>query len=97
MLSPVEYEVVNIVCKPIPFPVKLDMPDDVRDTLPRASVKQIEGIRLLRFYACPVSGDIVEFKNHLWVVQCLSHTCEVKGSNKPDRLPVVLTKYLGSV
>jgi hypothetical protein len=48
MLSDVEYETVKIWCKPIPFPVRLILPDEAKETMPLALVKSIEGIRISR-------------------------------------------------
>jgi hypothetical protein len=97
MLSDVEYETVKIWCKPIPFPVRLILPDEAKETMPLALVKSIEGIRILRFYTPPSVGDTLEFRSCLFQVIGLHHECQVKGSPQPDRLPTVLTNYLGAV
>jgi hypothetical protein len=95
MLSDVEYETVKIWCKPIPFPVRLILPDEAKETMPLALVKSIDGNRILRFYTPPVKDDVIEFRGHLWAVIGRFHECQIKGSPKPDRLPTVLTQYLG--
>ena len=96
MLADVEYETVQIWCKPIPFPVFFRLPDDTKEKMPRTEVKAIEGNRILRFYSPPMMGDVIEFRSHVWQVTGLHHQCQVKGSPNPDRLPTVLTQYLGS-
>ena len=96
MLSDVQYETVTIWCKPIPFPVRFELPDEVKETMPRTEVKAIEGNRILRFYTPPVKDDVIFFRCHLWAVIGRFHECQVKGSPKPDRLPTVLTQYIGT-
>lgn len=96
MLSDVEYETVTIYCKPIPFPVRFQLPDEVKETMPRTEVKAIEGNRILRFYMPPSKDDVIQFRGHLWAVIGRFHECQVKGSPKPDRLPTVLTNYIGA-
>ena len=96
MLSDVEYQTVKIYCTPIPFPVFFRLPDESKETMPRADVKAIEGSRILRFYTPPMMGDVIEFRGHVWQVEGRSHECQVKGSPRPDRLPTVLTHYLGA-
>jgi len=83
--------------KPIPFPVRLKLPEDAKETMPHALVKSIEGIRILRFYTPPSVADTIEFRGHLFQVIDLHHECQVKGSPKNDRLPTVLTNYIGAV
>ena len=95
MLSDVEYQTVKIMCTPIPFPVRFELPDEVKETMPRTEVKAIEGNRILRFYCPPVENDVIQFRSHLFAVIGRFHECQVKGSPKPDRLPTVLTRYLG--
>ncbi len=96
MLADVEYETVQIWCKPVPFPVKFKLPDGVKETMPLAQVKAIEGIRTLRFYSPPDIRHTIEFRGHLWQVTGIYHECQIKGSPSPDRLPTILTQYLGS-
>jgi hypothetical protein len=97
MLSDVEYETVKIWCKPIPFPVRLILPEDTKETMPHALVKSIEGIRILRFYTPPSVADTIEFRGHIFQVIGLHHECQVKGSPRPDRLPTVMTQHIGAV
>ncbi len=97
MLADVEYETVQIWCKPIPFPVRFTLPDDLKESMPLTMVRAIDGIRTLRFYSPPDIGHTIEFRSHLWQVTGIYHECQIKGSPNPDRLPTVLTKYLGAV
>jgi hypothetical protein len=96
MLADVEYETVKIWCKPIPFPVRLILPDEAKEAIPLALVKSIEGIRILRFYTPPSVGDTIEFRGHLFQVIGLHHECQVKGSRRADRLPTVMTQHIGA-
>jgi hypothetical protein len=97
MLSDVEYETVKIWCKPIPFPVRFVLPEEVKETMPLALVKSIEGIRILRFYTPPAKGDSLEFRRNLFQVIGLHHECQVKGSSRADRLPTVMTQHIGPI
>ena len=97
MLSPVEYETVKIICTPIPFPVLFNLPDHVKEQMSRTEVKAIEGVRILRFYTAPINPDTIEFKGHVWMVKARHHETQIRGSSKADRLPTVLTEYLGLV
>ena len=95
MLAETEYQTLRIKCVPIPFPVRFVLPDEVKDSMALSQVKAIDGIRTLRFYSAPGIGHTIEFRSHLWLVKGFHHECQIKGSPKPDRLPTVLTQYLG--
>lgn len=95
IIAETEYEVIKIKCKPTPFPVRFVLPDEVKESMPLAVAKSIDGIRTLRFYSPPGIGHTIEFRSHLWLVKSIYHECQIKGSPKPDRLPTVLTEYLG--
>ena len=97
MLADTEYETIKIKCVPIPFPVRFVLPDGAKDSMPLAVAKSIDGIRTLRFYSPPDIGHTIEFRGHLWQVTGIYYECQIKGSPRPDRLPTVLTQYLGSV
>ena len=97
MLAETEYQTLRIKCVPIPFPVRFVLPDEVKETLPIAVAKSIDGTRTLRFYCAPDIGHSIEFRGHLWLVKSIYHECQLKGSPKPDRLPTILTEYLGTV
>ncbi len=92
-----QWEIVKIKAVLTPFPVRFEFPDETRETIPKSIIKSIEGVRVLRFYCCPVSGDLVQFRGHLFIVQALHHEVQVRGSNKADKLPTVITRYLGAV
>lgn len=95
LTAPDTYERVVIQCRPIPFPICFYLPEEVRETMPLSKVKAIEGQFILRFYSVPNPGDTVAWKGHKWKVERIAHRCQVKGSPKPDRLPVIHTEYLG--
>ena len=51
---------------------------------------------MLRFYTPPVSPDIIEFRGYLWKVSGRFHEdVKVKGSSLKDRLPIVITEFIG--
>ncbi len=79
-----------------PFPCRFEFPDEMRETTPRAVLKSIEGVRVLRFYTPPVSPDIIEFRGYLWRVSGRYHEdVKVKGSPQKDRMPIVITEFIG--
>ena len=90
------YETIRIKAVLTPFPVRFEFPDEMRETTPRAVLKSIEGVRVLRFYTPPVSPDIIEFRGYLWKVAGRFHEdVKVKGSPQKDRMPIVITEYFG--
>jgi hypothetical protein len=92
------YEKVKIKCTLIPFPVCLELPESIKETLPRSITKAIEGIRIMRFYAAPVSGDTLEFRGFIFKVLGRHHEdLKVKGSPQKDRMPIVITEFIGAV
>ena len=91
------YETIRIKAVLTPFPVRFEFPDEMRETTPRAVLKSIEGVRVLRFYTPPVSPDIIEFRRYLWRVTGRFHeNVKVKGSPQKDRMPIVITEYIGA-
>ena len=95
IIAETEYEVIKIKCNPKPHSVVFTVPDNVKETLPIATVRSIEGHRILRFYLEPAIGHSIEFKGHMWVISGVHHVLQLKGSPNPDRLPTILTEYLG--
>ena len=89
------YETIRVKAVLTPFPVRFEFPDEMRETTPRAVLKSIEGVRVLRFYTPPVSPDIIEFRGYLWRVSGRYHEdVKVKGSPQKDRMPIVITEYI---
>jgi hypothetical protein len=92
------YSTIRIKCTLIPFPVSLELPESIKETLPRTVTKAIEGIRIMRFYAPPVPGDTIEFRGFLFKVLGRHHEdLKVKGSPQKDRMPIVITEFIGAV
>ena len=90
------YETIRVKAVLTPFPVRFEFPDEMRETTPRAVLKSIEGVRVLRFYTPPCSPDIIEFRGYLWKVSGRFHEdVKVKGSPQKDRMPIVITEYFG--
>jgi hypothetical protein len=93
-----QYEVVKVKAILIPFPVRFDFPIEIRDSIPLSLIKMIEGVRVLRFYTPPSHSDVIEFRGCLW--KCVGRFHEdlkVKGSQSKDKMPIVLTEFLGMV
>ncbi|MGL5064027.1 MAG: hypothetical protein ACRC62_28910 [Microcoleus sp.] len=68
----------------------------MKETTPRSVVKAIDGVRILRFVTPPVPGDVVEFRGYIWKVSGRFHEdVKVKGSPQKDRMPIVITEYIG--
>jgi len=97
MLLNAPSEIISVRCQPIPFPVRLDLPDEVKETMSITKQKSICGIRVLRFYSPPNIGHTIEFKGHLWSVKGIHHELQIRGSSKPDQIPTVLTTYIGPI
>ena len=92
-----QYETVRIKAILTPLLVRFEFPDEARDTTPRSVLKAIEGDRILRFYTVPVSPDVIEFRGFLWKVLGRFHAdVRVKGSPGKDKMPIVLTEFLGA-
>ena len=90
------YETIRVKAVLTPLPVRFEFPDEMRETTPKAVLKAIEGIRVLRFYTPPVSPDIIEFRGYLWKVSGRFHEdVKMKGSPQRDRMPIVITEYIG--
>ena len=96
LATDLRYETIRIKAVLTPFPVRFEFPEELRETTPRAVLKSIEGVRVLRFYTPPGSGDIIEFRGYLWKVSGRFHEdVKVKGSPQRDRMPIVVTEYFG--
>ena len=96
LASDSRYETIKIRAILTPFPVRFEFPAELRETTPRAVLKSIEGVRVLRFYTPPVSPDIIEFRGYLWRVSGRFHEdVKVKGSPQKDRMPIVVTEFMG--
>lgn len=91
------YETIRIKAVLIPFPVSIELSDGVKETLPRTVVKATEGVRIMRFYTSPVPGDAIEFNGFLFKVIGRRHEVRVKGSPHSDKMPIVLTEYIGAI
>ena len=90
------YETIKIRAILTLFPVRLEFPDEMRETTPKSVLKAVEGVRMLRFYTPPVSPDIIQFRGYLWKVSGRFHEdVKVKGSAQKDRMPIVVTEYVG--
>jgi hypothetical protein len=92
------YETIKIRMVLTPFPCRFEFPEEMRETTPRIVLKAVEGIRILRFVTPPVPSDTVEFRGYLWRVLGRHHEdVKVKGSPLKDKMPIVITEFVGAV
>ena len=91
------YETIKIKMVLTPFPCRFEFPIELRETTPRSVLKAIEGIGILRFVTPPVSPDTIAFRGFLFRVLGRHHEdVKVKGSPLKDRMPIVITEYIGA-
>jgi hypothetical protein len=86
-----------IQAKPLFFPVKFQLPDDVKEHFPAAETRKIEGQLTMRFYCQPIAGDTIEHGGLTWQVSHLAHRPQRKGSPKSDECPIVITEFIGVI
>ena len=90
------YSVVKTSAKLTLFPVRLELPEDVKERLSRATVKEIIGIRVMRFHTPPVAPDTIEFKGFLFKVLGRHHEdLKTKGSHERSKMAIVITEFIG--
>ena len=78
--------------------MKLELPESVKERLSRATVKAIEGVRVMRFHTPPVAPDTIEFKGFLFKVLGRHHEdLKVKGSHERSKMAIVITEFIGEV
>jgi hypothetical protein len=92
------YTTIKIKAKLTPFPVSLELPDTVKEGLPRSLTKEVEGVRVMRFYTPPIAGDTIEFKGFMFKILARHHGgLRVHGSAGKDTMPIVITEYIGAI
>jgi hypothetical protein len=77
------------------IPVRFELPEGLKETMPATKVMAIEGQLICRFYCPPMHGDIIEHRGHLWRVVGYHHKPLKKGSRGQDEIPVIHTEHLG--
>jgi hypothetical protein len=77
------------------IPVRFELPENLKETMPARQVMAIEGQLICRFYCPPMHGDIIEHRGHLWRVMGYHHKPLKKGSRGQDEIPVIHTEHLG--
>ena len=75
IIAETEYEVIKIKCKPVPFMVRFELPDEVKDSMALTQVKAVSGTFTLRFYSPPDIGHTIEFRGHLWIWRQQTRFC----------------------
>ena len=91
------YETVKIKAVLIPLAVRFELPDETKERITIGRTRAIDGVRILRFYCVPSAGDIIEFKQSQWKVTGLYHEVRPSGSKLIDKMPIVLTEFVGMV
>lgn len=79
------------------IPVHFHLPEDVKETMPLVQLKKTEGNKVLRFYTVPQKGDWIDWQGHRWEVMGYHHQPLKKGSPGQDKLPNILTEYIGEL
>ena len=92
------YSVVKTSAKLTLFPVKIELPEDIKERLSRAVVKSVEGTRVMRFHTPPVPSDTIEFKGFLFRVLGRHHEdLKTKGSHERSKMAIVITEFIGEI
>jgi hypothetical protein len=97
LLEKAEVTTHVIKAKPLFFPVKFQLPDDVRERFPATETRKLEGQITMRFYCTPQIGDRIIHNGIVWQVAHLLHSPQRKGSPKGDECPIVMTEFVGEV
>jgi hypothetical protein len=97
LLETAQTETVVIKAKPLFFPVKFELPEDMKEHLPASVTRPYEGYFVMRFYCQPMAGDTIEHGGLIWQVARLAHSPQRKGSPKGDECPIVITEFVGSL
>jgi hypothetical protein len=85
---------------PLVFPVALDIPEAVAETMPRRELRLIRGTFHFRFYPHlpPQIGDTITRNGHQWKITGREHPdLQVRCSPKNDHIPIIHTQYLGKI
>jgi hypothetical protein len=77
------------------IPVRFELPESLKETMPARQARAIEGQLICRFYCPPMHGDIIEHRGHLWRVTGYHHKPLKKGSRGQDEIPVIHTEHIG--
>jgi hypothetical protein len=97
LLEKREQEITTIYKKPEFFPVRFQLPDEVKDKVPAIETRKYEGQKIMRFYTPPVPGVTLIHDGFKWVVVDVEHTVQVKGSPKGDLVPIIVAECIGVV
>lgn len=95
LLEKEETETVVIRSKPLFFPVKFELPEHVKESLPASVTRPYEGQFVMRFYCTPETGHTIEHGGLAWRVTHLAHKPQKKGSKAKDQCPIVMTEFVG--
>jgi hypothetical protein len=78
------------------FPVRFDLPEQMKEELPASVTRSYEGFFVMRFYCTPMANDTIEHGGLTWRVTHLAHSPQRKGSPKGDECPIVMTEFIGA-
>jgi hypothetical protein len=96
LLESAQTETVFIKAKPLFFPVRFRLPEEMKEKISAATVRHYEGDLVFRFYCDPKAGDRITYKEMVWEVVRLDHTPQRRGSQKQDDCPIVITQFIGA-
>jgi hypothetical protein len=97
LLDKVKTEITTVYVKTLFFPVRFQVPDHVKDTIPAIYTRDYECQLFMRFYTPPLLGTTLIHEGCRWQVIDIEHTIQPKGSRKGDECPIVVAELLGKV
>jgi hypothetical protein len=97
LLENAKIETVVIKAKPLFFPVRFDLPEHLKESIPASLTRGYQGSIVMRFYCNPCAGDTIEYQGLIWRVMYLAHSPQRKGSSKGDSCPLVMVEYISTV
>lgn len=97
LLDKVKTEITTVYTKTLFFPVRFQVPDFVKETVPAVQTRQYEGQIIMRFYTPPVPGVTLIHDGCRWSVVDIEHEIQPKGSRKGDFCPVVVAELVGRI
>jgi hypothetical protein len=88
---------VTVSKNPSQWMVDFELPNSVRDNLPKAEVEKLEGIFLMSFYEPPMVGDSVEYLGFLWRVALRYHYAHRHRKHEPRQISRLGVEFIGEV
>lgn len=79
----------------IPLVVRFRLPPEIKEQIPATEAVEIEGDRLMNFYAKPTKGDLLECSGYEWEVTHLKHYPTARYSSENKTISLVRTTFVG--